>query len=93
MIIKTYHIIEVSLEAQWKEYVCNGVDVGSIPGLGRCSWRRKWQPTAISLPGKSRGQRSLVGYSPWVHKEPATTWQLNNNKKHAITIVNLISHV
>ena len=30
--------------------------------------RRKWQPTPVFLPGKSRGQRSLVGYSPWVHK-------------------------
>ena len=28
-----------------------------------------WQPTAIFLPGKFRGQRSLVGDSPWSHKE------------------------
>ena len=27
-------------------------------------WRRKWQPTPVLLPGKSRGQRSLVGCSP-----------------------------
>ena len=27
-------------------------------------WRRKWQPTPVFLPGKSRGQRSLVCYSP-----------------------------
>ena len=27
-------------------------------------WRRKWHPTPIFLPGKSHGQRSLVGYSP-----------------------------
>ena len=32
-------------------------------------WRRKWQPTPVFLPGKSCGQRSLVGYSPWGHKE------------------------
>ena len=25
-------------------------------------------PTAVFLPGKSHGQRSLVGYSPWGHK-------------------------
>ena len=31
-------------------------------------WRRKWQPTPVFLPGKSHGQRSLVGYSPWDHK-------------------------
>ena len=27
--------------------------------------RRQWQPTPVLLPGKSHGQRSLVGYSPW----------------------------
>ena len=32
-------------------------DAGSVPGLER-SWRRKWQPTPVSLPGKSHGQRS-----------------------------------
>ena len=31
-------------------------------------WRRKWQPTPAFLPGKSHGQRSLEGYSPWGHK-------------------------
>ena len=29
--------------------------------------------------GKSHGQRSLMGYSPWGHKELDTTKQLNNN--------------
>ena len=28
-------------------------------------WRRKWHPTPVLLPGKSHGQRSLVGCSPW----------------------------
>ena len=32
-------------------------------------WRRKWQPTPVLLPGKSHGQMSVVGYSPWGHKE------------------------
>ena len=35
-------------------------DVGSIPGLGRFSWRKR-QSILIFLPGKSHGQRSLVG--------------------------------
>ena len=39
------------------------------PWVGKIPWRRKWQPTAVFLPGKSRGQRSLVGYSPWGLKE------------------------
>ena len=36
-------------------------------------WRREWQPTPVFLPGESHGQRSLVGYSPWSHKESDTT--------------------
>ena len=39
--------------------------------------RRKWQPTPVFLPGKSHGQRSLVGYSPWGRKESDTTEQLH----------------
>ena len=37
---------------------------------------RKWQSTPVSLPGKSHGQRSLVGYSPWGHKESNMTERL-----------------
>ena len=36
-------------------------------------WRRKWQPTPVFLPRKSHGWRSLVGPSPWGHKESDTT--------------------
>ena len=39
-------------------------DLGSILGVRRIPWRRTWQPTPVSLPGESRGQRSLAGYSP-----------------------------
>ena len=34
------------------------------PCVRKIPWRRKWQPTPVFLPGKSYGQRSLVGYSP-----------------------------
>ena len=56
-----------------EESTCNAGDLGSIPGSGRTSWRRKWQPTPVFLPGESHGQRSLAGYSPWGHKELDTT--------------------
>ena len=36
-----------------------------------------WQPTAVFLPGKSHGCRSLVGYSSWGHKESDTTERLH----------------
>ena len=60
-----------------KESACNAGDPGSIPGSGRFPWRRKWQPTPIFLLGKSHGQRSLVDYSPWGHKESDTTERLS----------------
>ena len=48
-----------------KTSVSNAGDPGSIPWVGKIPWRRKWQPTPVLLPGKSHGQRNLVGYSPW----------------------------
>ena len=41
--------------------------------------RMKWQPTPVVFPGKSHGQRSLVGYGPWSCKESDMTQQLNHN--------------
>ena len=40
-------------------------------------WRRQWHPTPVLLPGKSHGQRSLVGCSPWGRKESDTTERLH----------------
>ena len=37
------------------------------------TWRRKWQPTPIILPGEVHGQRSLAGYIPWGCKESGMT--------------------
>ena len=39
--------------------------------------RRQWHPTPVLLPGKSHGQRSLVGCSPWGREEPETTERLH----------------
>ena len=59
-----------SVGSDGKESACNAGDPGSIPGLGRFPWRRKWQPTPVFLPGESHGQRSLAGCSPGDHKSP-----------------------
>ena len=40
-------------------------------------WRRQWHTTPVLLPGKSHGQRSLIGYSPWGRKEWDTTERLH----------------
>ena len=55
------------------ESACNAGDPGSILELGKIPWKREWEPTPVFLPGKSHGQRSLVGYSPWGHKESEKT--------------------
>ena len=50
---------------------------GFNPWVRKISWRRKWQPTPVFLPGKSHGCRNLVGYSPWGRKESDMTEQLH----------------
>ena len=40
-------------------------------------WRRQWHPTPVLLPGKSHGQRSLVGCSPWGSEESDMTKRLH----------------
>ena len=62
-----------------KESACNVGDLGSIAGSRRFPWRRTWQPTLLFLPGESHGQRSLVGYSPWGHKESDMTEQVSTH--------------
>ena len=48
-----------------KESTCQLMKRTLDPWVGKISWRRKWQLVPIFLPGKSHGQRSLAGYSPW----------------------------
>ena len=56
-----------------KQSACNAGDPGLIPGSGRSPGEKEWTPTPVYLPGKSHGQRSLAGYSPWGHKESDMT--------------------
>ena len=42
---------------------------GFDPWVRKILWRRKWQLSPIFLPGKFHGPRSLVGPSPWSHKD------------------------
>ena len=65
-----------NLPAMWEMW--QG-DLGSIPGSGRSSWRRKWHPTPVLLPGESHGQRSLVDYNALSHRKSDVTEQFNNN--------------
>ena len=50
---------------------------GFNPWVKKISWRGKWQPTPVFMPGKFHGRRSLLGYSPWGCKESDTTERLH----------------
>ena len=47
--------------------------LGFDPWVRKIPWRRKWLPSPVFLPGEAHGQRSLVGYSPWDHRESDMT--------------------
>ena len=64
-----------------KESTCNAGDtgdMGSIPGSGR-PLEKEMATYSHILAGKSHGQRSLAGCSPWGCKELDTTEQLNTS--------------
>ena len=47
---------------------------GFNPWVGKIPLRKEWQPTAVSLPGESHGQRSLVGYNPQGSQRVRHNW-------------------
>ena len=56
-----------------KESACQCRGPRFNPWVRKIPCRRKWQPTPVFLPGESHGQRSLVGYRTWSHRETDTT--------------------
>ena len=64
------------LACQCRRHRRHGLD----PWVGKIPWRRAGQPTPVFLPGESHGQRGLVSYSPWGHKESDTTERLSTAK-------------
>ena len=53
--------------AQWEETACQCRRCGFHPWVGKIPWRRDWLSSLV-FSGKSHGQRSLAGYSPWGRK-------------------------
>ena len=49
------------------------IDGAFNPWVGKFPWSGKWQPIQAFSPRESHGQRSLVGYSLWYHKESDMT--------------------
>ena len=61
-------------------------DPGSIPGLGKISWRREWQPTPVLPLRESQGQRNLASYSLCGCKESDATEQLTHRADGTVTV-------
>ena len=53
----------------WMKHKVESRLPGEISITSDMQQRRQWQPTPVLLPGKSQGLQSLVGCSPWGHKE------------------------
>ena len=70
------HLIWVRNESLWSEATKLFFDCfyDNITFITR---RRRWHPTPVLLPGKSHGQRNLVGCSPWGREELDTTERLH----------------
>ena len=60
-----------------KESACNEGDLDSIPGLEISPGKGNGYPLQYSYLKNPHGQKSLVGYSPWSHKESDMTEQLS----------------
>ena len=60
------------------------------PRVSKIPWRRQWQCTPVFLPGKSHGQRSLVGYSPWGCKRDGHDWGTTQQQQHNIHLKGMI---
>ena len=56
---------------------------GFYPRIGKIPCRRAWQPSPVFWPGKSHGQRSLVGYSPRGHKR--VSHDLATNSQYSLS--------
>ena len=76
-LLKPWDLGKLSGDSDGKESTCNAGDLGSIPGLGRSSGKANGIHTPVFLPGESRGQQSLAGYSPWGRKESDPTEPLS----------------
>ena len=84
------------------QHLCYGFPSGSViknPPAVQETWvqslgqkappRRKWQPTAVFLPGKPHGQRSLLGCSPQGHTESDMTEWLNNSSSRSNVCISI----
>ena len=71
--IRISQILGLPMWLNGKESTCQYRRYGFNPCVGKISWSRKWRLTPVLFPGKFRGQRRLVGYSPQDRQESDMT--------------------
>ena len=72
MIFRIQHNTQCPSWLSGKESTCQSRRGRFDAMVGKKPWRRKWQPTAVFLPGKPRTEEP-GGYSPLGHKESDRT--------------------
>ena len=72
-LLHPYYVWRLPGGSDGKESACNAGDLGLIPGSGRSPGGGHGTPLQYSCLENPHGQKSLVGYSPWGHKESDTT--------------------
>ena len=68
-------------------------DTGWILGLGRSHGGGNVNLILVFFPGKSHGQRSLVGYSPWDHKKSDMTKYAHLKESFSSSSLSAISDI
>ncbi|CAI9156257.1 unnamed protein product [Rangifer tarandus platyrhynchus] len=84
--------------SEGEESTCNVGVLGLIPGSGRSPGAGYGNPHQYSCLENPHGQRSLVGYSPWGHRESdmterlSTAYILSNKLVHVGVSLSSVSH-
>ena len=78
-----------------KQSACNAGGPGLISGLGRSPGEGNGNPLQYSSLGKSHGQRTLAGYSPWGRKSQTQQWLSHHimAKFNSHILIHLFTHL
>ena len=59
-----------------------------FPWVGKITWKREQLPTPVFFPEEVHEQGSLVGYSPWDHKELDMVERLLHFQEYGYVMMN-----
>ena len=79
-------------DSDGKESACNARDPGLIPRLGRSTGEGNYSLKKVFLPGGFHGQRTLLGYSQWDHRESAASRRVTHTDTQTHTHTDTHTH-